>query len=134
MKIGALYPSPEGKGFTANRDKKKFLQSQTAQKAIEKGRTPDHKQSWRAFKRKNLEKLIEYIIKNEVQSLGLQVVNGNTLERTLGTNVSKELSFVKRNVLIDYGELGSHLPDIDIIVYHPSTSKVFAVLSKQSHP
>ena len=22
MKIGALYPSPEGKGFTANRDKK----------------------------------------------------------------------------------------------------------------
>ena len=23
MKIGALYPSPEGKGFTANRDKDK---------------------------------------------------------------------------------------------------------------
>lgn len=109
--------------------KKSFLQSKRAQEAIKNGRTPDHEQSWRAFKGKNLEKLIEYIIKDEVKSLGLQVVNGNTLERTLSRNLSKELSAVKRNLLIDYGEFGSHLPDVDIIVYHPSTSKVFAVLS-----
>ncbi len=38
----------------------------------------DHEQSWRAFKGKNLEKLIEYIINDEVQELGLIVVNGNT--------------------------------------------------------
>jgi len=37
----------------------------------------DHEQSWRAFKGKNLEKLIEYIITDEVHTLNLQVVNGN---------------------------------------------------------
>ena len=91
----------------------------------------DHEQSWRAFKGKNLEKLIEYIITDEVQNLGLEVLNGNTLERTNGTNLSKELSLVKRNLLIDYGEFGSYLPDVDIIIYNPETSKVVAVLSSK---
>ena len=41
----------------------------------------DHEQSWRAFKGKNLEKLIQYIITDEIEALGLKVVNGNNLER-----------------------------------------------------
>jgi len=90
----------------------------------------DHEQSWRAFKGKNLEKLIEYII-DEVNALGLQVVNGNSLERTNGSNLSKELSLVKRNLIVDYGEFGSHLPDVDLIIYNPKTSKVVAVLSSK---
>jgi type II restriction enzyme len=91
----------------------------------------DHEQSWRAFKGKNLEKLIEYIITDEVQALGLKVLNGNSLERTNGANLSKELSLVKRNLIVDYGEFGSHLPDVDLIIYHPETSKVVAVLSSK---
>ena len=91
----------------------------------------DHEQSWRAFKGKNLEKLIEYIITDEVEALGLKVLNGNSLERTNGTNLSKELSLVKRNLLVDYGEFGSHLPDVDLIIYNPETSKVVAVLSSK---
>jgi len=91
----------------------------------------DHEQSWRAFKGKNLEKLIEYIITDEVKNLGLEVINGNSLERTNGENLSKELGLVKRNLLIDYGEFGSHLPDVDIIIYNPKTSKVVAVLSSK---
>ncbi|MBS4027936.1 MAG: hypothetical protein KGZ58_04780 [Ignavibacteriales bacterium] len=91
----------------------------------------DHEQSWRAFKGKNLEKLIEYIIVDEVRNLGLEVINGNSLERTNGANLSQELSQVKRNLLIDYGEFGSHLPDVDIIIYEPQTSKVVAVLSSK---
>jgi len=91
----------------------------------------DHEQSWRAFKGKNLEKLIEYIIIDEVRKLGLEVVNGNSLERTNGKNLSKELSLVKRNLVIDYGEYGSHLPDVDIIIYQPKTSKVIAVISSK---
>jgi len=89
----------------------------------------DHEQSWRAFKGKNLEKLIEYIIVDEVKSLGLDVVNGNTLERTDGANLSKQLGLVKRNLLIDYGKYGSHLPDVDIIIFNPENSQVIAVLS-----
>jgi type II restriction enzyme len=57
----------------------------------------------RSFKGKNLEKLIEYIITDEVRALGLQVVNGNNLERTNSANLSKELSLVKRNLIVDYG-------------------------------
>lgn len=91
----------------------------------------DHEQSWRAFKGKNLEKLIEYIITDEVNALGLKVLNGNSLERTNGANLSKELGLVKRNLLVDYGEFGSHLPDVDLIIYNPETSKVVAVLSSK---
>ncbi|MCX8070382.1 MAG: BsaWI family type II restriction enzyme, partial [Thermodesulfovibrionales bacterium] len=92
---------------------------------------PDHEQSWRAFKGKNLEKLVIHIIKDEVEELGLKIVEGNTLERTNSSNLSKELNIVKRNLLIDYGEFGSHLPDVDIIIYEPISYKVIAVISSK---
>jgi type II restriction enzyme len=91
----------------------------------------DHEQSWRAFKGKNLEKLIIYIIQDEVESLGLKIVGGNALERTKSENLPKELNIVKRNLLIDYGEFGSHLPDVDIIIYNPKTLKIIAVISSK---
>jgi type II restriction enzyme len=97
----------------------------------EKNPTPnnDHEQSWRAFKGKNLEKLIQYIITDEVEELGLKVVNGNQLERS--SNLPKELSCVKRNLAIDYGEFGLHLPDVDIIIYNPQNYNVLAVISSK---
>lgn len=91
----------------------------------------DHDQSWRAFKGKNLEKLIEYMIQREVEGLGLTIVNGNSLERARSGNLSRELSLVKRNLLVDFGELGCHLPDVDIVIYKPETSDVVAVLSSK---
>jgi len=91
----------------------------------------DHEQSWRAFKGKNLEKLILYIIKKEVEDLGLKVIEGNTLERTSTKNLSEELNRVKRNLLIDYGEFGAHLPDVDIIIYEPKYCKIIAVISSK---
>lgn len=98
-------------------------------------RTPtpnkDHEQSWRAFKGKNLEKLVIHIIKDEVESLGLRIIEGNTLERTNTNNLSEELNHVKRNLLVDYGEFGSHLPDVDIIIYNPKTYEIIAVISSK---
>lgn len=91
----------------------------------------DHEQSWRAFKGKNLEKLILYIIKDEVNSLGLKIIEGNKLERTNNKNLPKELSIVKRNLLVDYGEFGSHLPDVDMIIYEPKTLKIISVISSK---
>ena len=111
--------------------KKDFSESEKNKEKISKGGIPDHEQSWRAFKGKNLEKVIEYIITDEVTALGLQVVNGNSLERTNGKNLSKELSLLKRNLTVDYGEFGLHLPDVDLIIYDPKTSKVVAVLSSK---
>jgi len=91
----------------------------------------DHEQSWRAFKGKNLEKLVIHIIKDEVESLGLKIVEGNALERTNSSNLSEELNRVKRNLLVDYGEFGAHLPDVDIIIYNPKNSKIIAVISSK---
>jgi len=111
--------------------KEYFLRSDTAAKASAKGKTPDHEQSWRAFKGKNLEKLITHIIKDEVEGLGLKIVDGNTLERTNSANLPAELNKVKRNLFVDYGEFGSHLPDVDIIIYNPETCKIIAVISSK---
>jgi type II restriction enzyme len=108
-----------------------FLKSTTAQRAKANGRQPDHEQSWRAFKGKNLEKLVVHIIKDEVENLGLRIVDGNKLERTQGSNLGVELGKVKRNLLIDYREFGSHLPDVDIVIYDPKTFRVIAVLSSK---
>ena len=91
----------------------------------------DHEQSWRAFKGKNLENLIVYIIEAEVERLGVKILNGNSLERTKEKNLSAELAQVKRNLLVDFGEYGYHLPDVDIIIYAPKTYKVIAVLSSK---
>jgi type II restriction enzyme len=90
----------------------------------------DHEQSWKAFKGKNLEKLVIYIIKDGVESLGLKIVDGNTLERKT-KNLSEELNKVKRNLLVDYGEFGAHLPDVDMVIYDPKTCGVVAVVSSK---
>jgi type II restriction enzyme len=39
------------------------------------------------------------------------------------------LDKVKRNLLIDYGEFGMHLPDVDIIIFDPTSSQAIAVVS-----
>ena len=91
----------------------------------------DHEQSWRAFKGKNLEKLIEHLITKNIEDLGLKVVNGNRLERSKVSNLSKIESQLKRNLAIDYGEFGLHLPDVDMIIYKPKTVKVVAVISSK---
>jgi type II restriction enzyme len=107
--------------------KKAFFNSEDVKNAIKKGKNVDHEQSWRAFKGKNFEKLIQYIIENQVKSLNLKIINGNILERS--KNLCEELSKVKRNLAIDYGEFGLHLPDVDIVIYNPKTYDVIAVIS-----
>lgn len=97
------------------------------QDALSRGIT-DTEQSWRAFKGKNLEKLIEHIIKDEIEKLNLSIINGNILEHNKYID-NNELDLLKRNLAIDYDEFGMHLPDVDIIIYEPNKSKIIAVLS-----
>ena len=85
-------------------------------------------QNWRSLRWGSLKKFVPYIIVDEVESLGLRVANGHTLK--VARDLSKRLSQVKRNLLIDYGgEFGCHLPDVEMIIYHPDTCKVLAVVS-----
>jgi len=92
----------------------------------------DFEQSWKPIKGNILEKLIIHILEDEVASLGLRIVRGRKLDKSKSQNLSKELSLVKRNLLIDYGEFGSHLPDVDMIIYNPKDLKVLAVISSKS--
>ena len=92
----------------------------------------DFEQSWKPVKGNMLEKLITHILEDEVAGLGLRIVRGKTLDKGKSQNLSKELSLVKRNLLVDYGEFGSHLPDVDMIIYNPKTLKVLAVISSKS--
>ena len=85
----------------------------------------------RAWKGKNLEKIVLHMLGKEIELLGLRIVEGNELERTSGSNLPKELGQVKRNLLVDFGEFGFHLPDVDLIVYEPKTLKVLAVISSK---
>lgn len=96
--------------------------------ALQKG-ISDTEQSWRAFKGKNLEKLIEYIIADSVRNLGLEIINGNKLEKT--KNLPKNLEIIKRNLCVDYGEFGMHLPDVDMVIFEPKSLKIIAVLSSK---
>ena len=89
----------------------------------------DHEQSWRAFKGKNLQKLILHIIISSVEELGLKAIDGDKIERT--QNLPFELDKVKRNLIINYGEYGCHLPDVDIIIYDPKSLNVICVISSK---
>ena len=91
----------------------------------------DHEQSWRGWKGKNLEKLVMHMLKVEIEALGLRIVEGNKLERTKCENLSKELSQIKRNLYVDFGEFGPYLPDVDLVVYKPGTLKVLALISSK---
>lgn len=112
--------------------KNDFEKSDAFQKTTAAGKTPDHEQSWRAFKGKNLEKLIGYIIEAEIRALGVEIADGNSLEKTSGDKLAPILSTVKRNIVIDYGVFGMHLPDADMVIYNPKDGKVFALLSMKT--
>jgi type II restriction enzyme len=59
----------------------------------------------------------------------LKISSGNTLERAPSTQLDQIFDKVKRNVVVDYGEYGMHLPDVDLIIFDPSDGYVLAVVS-----
>jgi len=71
-----------------------------------------------AIKGHRLELLIRHIIVQQIQLLGLKIIEGRELiKQTI--KLTNELQQVKRNLVIDYGEFGMHLPDADLIIYNP---------------
>ncbi len=89
----------------------------------------DKGQSWRSFIGKNFEKLLQYIITEAIESHGVKVINGSTLNRK---RLSQELGAVKQNLTINYGRFGGLLPDADIVIYKPEKTRVIAVISSKT--
>src|SRR3989338_8006222 len=92
----------------------------------------DYEQSWKGVKGSALETLIDHVLKEEVNGLGLKIVAGKKFEKTKPENLSVELQTVKKNLSIDFGEFGFHIPDVDLVIYNPKTFRVVAVLSSKS--
>jgi len=108
------------------RYKREYLASPKAQKLRAQGKSPDAEQSWKAFKGKNFENMIWYIIDGELNStINLRCITGKKLS---GKNISRELGNVYRNLIIRYGQW-SLLPDIDLVIYEPTSSRVLGVIS-----
>jgi len=106
--------------------KQEYLASPKAQKVIAQGKVPDAEQSWKAFKGKNFEKLIWYAIADKFRAeLNLHCIPGQWLSRK---KLSEELSKVYRHLVIRYGQW-SLLPDVDLVIYEPTTCKVLGVIS-----
>ena len=92
---------------------------------LERNENGDARQSWIKFKGEAFEKLLQYIITDSIEEIGLKVVNGNELGKA-------ELKAIKDNVTINYGEFEPLLPDADIIIYNPENSEVIAILSSKT--
>lgn len=95
---------------------------------LQKGRSRDEidpEQSWRAFKGKNFEKLVLYIIEDSVKAMGLKSTKDNALNRR---RLSRELSEVRRRLVVHYGKY-DFIPDTDIVIYNPGTYRIIAVVS-----
>ena len=88
----------------------------------------DADQSWRAFKGKNTEKLIEMILRRELSKHNISIINGNRLERSKKENLKDDEQEIQELLSIDYGDYGKHLPDVDLIVYRPSSENTEIVL------
>lgn len=58
----------------------------------------------------------------------MDLIQGHALERN-SKSLSPVLDKVKRNLLVDFEQYGMHLPDVDIVIFRPSDSKVIAVIS-----
>lgn len=89
----------------------------------------DHEQSWRSFKGNNLERLLSHILDNEVRALGLKMISGKALT---SNQLSPELDRIKQNLLVDYGQYGTRLPDADLVIVDPADSSVLAAISVKS--
>jgi type II restriction enzyme len=89
----------------------------------------DHEQPWRAFKGNNLERLLIHILDEEVRALRLNMIYGKALT---SNQLSPLLDHVKRNLLVDYGEYGMHLPDVNLVIIDPVDGSVLAAVSVKS--
>lgn len=108
-----------------NRHREEYLARPATKKKLAEGKEVDPDQAWRAFKGKNFEKLILYILGDEISNLGLKCITDKGLD---GAQLSVELSKVRRNLVVHYGKYDV-LPDTDIIIYDPKTCEIAGVIS-----
>ncbi len=91
--------------------KHEYISTTRALKKISEGKVPDAEQSWKVFKGRNFEKLVWYMLEDQLKSLGLLCIPGKKLERK---EIDDELNEVYRQLLVRYGKWAI-LPDTDLL-------------------
>ena len=74
----------------------------------------DFEQSWRSVKGRGLERVLEYMLKQQLKAMDLELLQANEVGHLLK---------------IDFGEYGEHFPDVDLVVYQANRDRVLAILS-----
>ena len=99
---------------------------------IAEGEEGDWGQKFRNAVGRALQTLVQYLVEDSVSALnrdydlGLLCTTDSELNKT---NPTPPLDRVKRNLLIDYGEYGCHLPDADVVVFRKENNAVVCVVS-----
>jgi len=84
--------------------------------------------NWRASNGSTFRERILRMIDAPIELLGLKAIEISKLKNRQRI---PQLSTVKRNAVIDYGEFGMQLPNTDIIVYRPENSHIIATISSK---
>ncbi|MDE2775719.1 MAG: BsaWI family type II restriction enzyme [Chloroflexota bacterium] len=74
----------------------------------------DFEQSWRSVKGRGLEKLLQFMLRRQLQDLDLELLQAQKVGESLK---------------IDFGEYGAHFPDVDLVVFQRCRNRVLAILS-----
>lgn len=128
--LKSMYLEEERNNPDAHNSISDFFESVKARYTQEyRTRRPDGDagQSWRAWKGKNFEKLVLFIIERRIEVVGqLKAISGATLEKEL---TDERLSRIKRNIVVDFGKVGCFVPDADIVVYSEEDESIKAIIS-----
>lgn len=98
---------------------------------ISKFGVKDSEQSWKSFKESILEKVIIESLIEEIEKIGFKVIKGNELDKE-DSKLDECLAKVKRNLVVDYGEFGMHLPDVDVVIFSPENCTPVAIISSKT--
>ncbi len=90
----------------------------------EKKQKKDFEQSWRSVKGASLENLILQLLLDVFKNGVIKIIKGSG-----AVKLSSSLKTIYDALLVDYHDLGKHLPDSDLIIYTETPPHLVAILS-----
>ena len=111
--------------WTKNKGMEKHLKSGLKGKELEDKIQQGVGQAWNKWKGDRFQELVEYVIRDFIEELGLKTCSDDDLKDPK----SVEMERVRKNTLVRYGKEIDVLPDMDVVIYKPHSYEVVAILS-----
>lgn len=84
----------------------------------------DFEQSWRAVKGASLENLVLRLLHDVFRGTSIKIMKWSGAR-----GLSQSLKPIYESLLVDYDDLGKHIPDSDLIIYTETPPRLVAILS-----